>query len=496
MEIKYENARNGDKICSIDGIKLHSAYDPQKEAERFVNGLSCTFSPTHIVITGPALSYCVKFLRKRFDKAVLIAIHYSDKIECDDSIWDKTFISNPDDETPLSEVLYSYLGEEGISSALFASWQPSEKIFPDNYTYVWDEIKKSVIKSRSVLSTRTYFARRWIKNAIRFCLYSKNNSYITYGDAPIVICASGPSLKTAIPSLKERRNRFFLIAVSSALSALLEEDLIPDICISTDGGYWAKRHLSHYLKQYPNLPVALSAESACYGQIFDHPVIPLSYGDGPGETLLRECAYKTMNARRNGTVSGTAAEFAMSITRGPVFFCGLDLAPSKSYSHTQPNELEDMSQIMDRRLLPKETRLSPSSFPSLPLSTYLSWFQNKDFNGRLFRLSNSFNYMNQLGKTKDVDFSFFDTIIKKSGQKLPKLNFVKNDFELHDRKEKILSIINSHLHDDDWVQNALPCEYLIYRRSMDTDNFENSKLALEKGLSNFYGEIMRIISEN
>ena len=36
----------------------------------------------------------------------------------------------------------------------------------------------------------------------------------------------------------------------------------PDyICISTDGGYWAKRHLSHYLKRYPSLPVALSAES-------------------------------------------------------------------------------------------------------------------------------------------------------------------------------------------------------------------------------------------
>ncbi|MBO4321237.1 MAG: hypothetical protein J5857_12290, partial [Treponema sp.] len=89
MEIKYENARNGDRICSVDGIKLHSAYDPQKEAERFVSGLECSFSPTHVIITGPALSYCVKFLRKRFEKAILIAVHYSDKIECDKNIWDK-----------------------------------------------------------------------------------------------------------------------------------------------------------------------------------------------------------------------------------------------------------------------------------------------------------------------------------------------------------------------------------------------------------------------
>ena len=70
MEIKYDNAKNGDRICSIDGIKLHSAYDPQKEAERFVSGLECSFSPTHIVITGPALSYCAGFLRKRFDMMI------------------------------------------------------------------------------------------------------------------------------------------------------------------------------------------------------------------------------------------------------------------------------------------------------------------------------------------------------------------------------------------------------------------------------------------
>ena len=121
MEIKYDIARNGDRICSIGDIKLHSSYDPQKEAERFVSGLECSFSPTHIVITGPALSYCAKYLRKRFDNAIIIAIHYTNELESDDKVWDRSFVANPDDDIPLSEILYSYLGEEGISSALFAS---------------------------------------------------------------------------------------------------------------------------------------------------------------------------------------------------------------------------------------------------------------------------------------------------------------------------------------------------------------------------------------
>lgn len=496
MDIKYENARNGDRICSVGGIKLHSGYDPQKEAERFVSGLTCAFSPSHIVVTGPALSYCASYLRKRYEKASLIAVHYTVGLDYDNSIWDKVFYADPDDSTPLSEMLYSYLGEEGISSALFASWQPSEKIFPENYSYVWSEIKKAVVKSRNVLTTRSYFARRWIKNAVNFCLYSKNNSYITYGDAPAVICASGPSLKDSIPHLKKHRKQFFLIAVSSALSPLLHENLLPDLCISTDGGYWAKRHLSHYLKKVAQLPLALSPESACYGSCFDHPVIPLSYGDGPGETLLRECSYKAMNAARNGTVSGTAAEFALSITRGPVFFCGLDLEPNKSFSHTQPNELEDMSQVFDYRLSTKEGRLSPSSFPSVPLATYLSWFQNKDFKGRLFRLSDSYSYGNRLGKVDDVDFDFFEGELKKSGRKMPEIKSIKNDFDIRERKRKILSIIENHLHDDDWIENALPCEYLIYRRSLGTENLEDARQSLEKGLENFFEDIRRIVSDN
>ncbi|MBP5450769.1 MAG: DUF115 domain-containing protein [Treponema sp.] len=496
MDIKYENARNGDRICSIGGIKLHSGYDPQKEAERFVSGLTCAFSPTHIVITGPALSYCAKYLKKRYENASLIAVHYISKMDYDHSIWDKVFYADPNDSTPLSEALYSYLGEEGISSALFASWQPSEKVFPENYSYAWSEIKKAVVKSRNVLSTRSYFARRWIKNAVNFCLYSKNNSYITYGEAPVVICASGPSLKDSIPLLKKGRKQFFLIAVSSALSPLLHENLIPDLCISTDGGFWAKRHLSHYLKKLPQLPLALSPESACYGSCFDHPVIPLSYGDGPGETLLRECSYKAMNAARNGTVSGTAAEFALSITRGPVFFCGLDLQPNNSFSHTQPNELEDMSQVLDYRLSTKESRLTPSSFPSVPLATYLSWFQNKDFKGRLFRLSDSYSYGNRLGKVEDVDFDFFEEELKKSGRKMSEIETFINNFDLSERKRKILSIIESHLHDDDWIQNALPCEYLIYRRSLGTENLEDARRSLENGLEKFFEEIRRFLSDN
>ena len=62
--IQFSLAKTGEKTCSINRIRLHSAYDPVKEAQRFVAGLDFGFIPTLIVVTEPALSYCAAFLRQ------------------------------------------------------------------------------------------------------------------------------------------------------------------------------------------------------------------------------------------------------------------------------------------------------------------------------------------------------------------------------------------------------------------------------------------------
>ncbi|MBO7637796.1 MAG: hypothetical protein J6S91_02360, partial [Treponema sp.] len=90
----------------------------------------------------------------------------------------------------------------------------------------------------------------------------------------------------------------------------------------------------------------------------------------------------------------------------------------------------------------------------------------------------------------------FEEELKKSGRKMPEIETFINNFDLSERKRKILSIIESHLHDDDWIQNALPCEYLIYRRSLGTENLEDARRSLENGLEKFFEEIRRFLSDN
>lgn len=477
---------------SVDGIKLHSAYSPDKEAERFVEQMECPFVPNFILITEPALSYCVPYLKRRFTKAKLCCIRYHDFFSPWDYLWDKVFYLHEENSSLLSQEIYDYMGEEGISSCVFASWNPSQKVFKTQSELAWREIKNSVVKSRTVLSTMTYFAKRWTRNALRFCLFSKKNAYIQKGSCPVVVCASGPSLESSIPDIKKYRQNFFLLAVSSAVRPLIERNVIPDLILSTDGGYWAKQHLSFALKNDYEIPVALPLEAACYGDIFNQTIIPLSYGDGCGEALLDGCGYFKTKAYRNGTVSGTAASLALDITSGNVFFCGLDLSPSKSFCHTQPNELEETNSQKDYRISTRECRLVPGSFESPSLNTYRDWFTCKDFGGRLFRLSHGYRFPNRLGSVPDIDWDFFE---KNCGGKKSKPNFVfkDNDFEIYQRKELLKSIVEKHREDTEWIKNICPSEYIVWERSKGTENEKVAESKIKEKMVSFCGQLINYL---
>jgi len=466
MAVKIEFIQNarGIKTCSADGIKLHSSYNPEVEAERFVQSIECPFFPEYILVTGPALSYCLPYLKKRFPQAKICAVRYCRAFDSDNEKFDRVFYS---EDKNLCESLFNFMGEEGLSASLFISWQPSEKAFPAEYKSSWEEIRKAVVKSRDVLATREYFSKRWVKNCIRFCLFANETASIKAGTSPVLVCASGPSLKTSLPKIKELRNSFFLIAVSSALSPLIAYGIKPDLCISTDGGYWAKRHLT-ILNGGEKIPTAISAESAMYARGMEEtPVLPLSYGDGICEAFLKSFSFEAIRAKRNGTVSGTAAELALSITSSSVFFCGLDLAPSSGFQHTQPNELENDACSKDTRTFTKETRLTPSTFNSPSLCIYRDWFAAQDFKGRLFRLSTGFAYKNSLGKIPDVNWNFFEDFVKKSSEHslLPQISFRKFSMEKEARLKLIEKTLKENKGSAEWIREALPSLYIRDSRS-------------------------------
>ena len=460
----------------VNGIRLHSAYNPQKEAERFVQSLECSFIPKAVLITEPALSYTEPYLRQRFSGTPILAVRYDKNFAKYDKVFDHVFYL--EEAQSLAEQLFSYLGEEGLSQTLFLSWKPSEQAYPQKHESAWKNIKEALLKSRDVLGTRTYFAKRWAKNACRFALFSQTTSIPQKTKGPLVVCASGPSLSSSLPYLKKFRSKMTLIAVSSALQPLVHEGIMPDLVISTDGGYWAKAHLACIERMNLTVPLALPAEAACYTQtLTSKTIVPLAYGDGISQSILEECKIASLSAERNGTVSGTACKLALELTDGPVYACGLDLASSKGKVHAEPNENENRDSIKDRRLCPKETRLTPSHFENGSLTLYRTWFKNTSFGERLHRLSEKI-YTDSLGQVDSLNWETFEKLHTRD---VPKLNFTthKNSLTKEERKAMLQTIIRKHKDDPAWIKDAFPALAIQKERSVEHTDDTSLKKAME-----------------
>ncbi|MBO7174696.1 MAG: DUF115 domain-containing protein [Spirochaetaceae bacterium] len=469
--IQYSLAKTGKQTCTVNGIRLHSAYDPVKEAQRFVSGIDFGFIPKLIVVTEPALSYCVDFLRQTYPDAILVAIRFTHDFDEYNYLWDKVF-----DYDNVIQILNIY-GEDVVLAAGFLSWQPSQQVYSEEYNYCWQQIKNLVQTSRDILGTRAYFGKRWLKNTISFCSRVKNTSTIEPGTAPILLVASGPSLKSSLDYIIKYRDSFFLIALSSALSPLLAAGIQPDICISTDGGYWAKRHID-----FCSIPLALPAEAAIAAQLFEKNIIPLKYGDAPESELLDICKIPSLQALRNGTVSGTALELALTLTTGPVFACGLDLATAVGFQHCQPNRLEMAAEAKDQRLTPKETRLFPQQLPSQSLEIYAQWFvsQSTRFKDRFYRLAHSsYQFSNRLGVIQDIDWKKFVAILAQYKKNKATVRFpVIRSVIIPDERQRynlLLEALENYKQQKlphHWLSTLLPAEQALLGRTLDKSELE------------------------
>lgn len=406
--ITYVKAKNGQDTCLINNKPLHSLYNPENESRQFVEAQikNIDYKPSNIIITGIAYSYCNSYIKETFPNCKISCIQYSKQIKTQNN-FDKIFYVSD----ILAEELFLFLSEEHYTDTLFISWKPSETLFPNEYVIVWQSIKEYISKSSQIITTRIFFSHRWIYNSINLFLNQKKVMNLPKTKLPVLLICSGVTLKESIPYIKEYKNSFFILSVSSAITVLLKNNITPDLCISTDGGFYAKKHLSELHKfnllQQKKIPIAISSESMIPSFLFlSTPIVNLQYSDEESEKP-RYLLNNGYIVRRNGTVGGTAYDIARLITDNNIFAIGLDLTFSKGYQHTQPNELELNESCNDNRLLTLEKRQSIKQFSSGSLETYAKWFESQapEFFHNFFRLKTSKQkFLRKLNNVKDKNW--------------------------------------------------------------------------------------------
>ena len=493
MNLEFLDSKDGDKTVKANGIFLHSPYSPKKEADRFVDFLTCPFNPAYIVITEPGLSYCVKEIRSKFPQAKVGAIRYVKDFDSFNKDFD--FVFYKEKGTSIKNQLNSYFSEEKIFSVFFISWKPSEKAFPDENAEIWNEIKEALDFSKTLLITRQFFEKKWLINTTNFIKYSNDFYSINKTNLPLLITASGPSLEENLSTIKKLSKACLIIALSSSLSVLLKNDIIPDFCMTSDGGYWAKEHLKK-LHKY-NIPLAITSEADCQKKILKtHALIPMCYEDGISHNFCKMTELPFIKAKRNGTISGTALETALEITDNKIYFFGLDLKEARGFQHTQPNELEINASISDTRLNSKEKRAARQGLKNQALMIYENWFKEKKLpQNKVFRVISEKLRKNSLGDICDISPEDFNQIadkilaennIKKPDCLLKKISASSENKNLN----KILSYIKEESESQEWKKSLFPLDYTALLHNPQN---EEIKKKLEKENSRLCEKLQKIL---
>ena len=490
MEITIQKAKNGEDTALADGHFLHSNYAPVKEAQRFVENLTLPFIPKIIIVLEPALSYAADFLRTRFQNIKLGVIRYQKDFEQYNSKFD--FVINYFETSNLEVRLESCLNEEELLSTLFFSWPASSQIYKEAENKIWKAIKASLERAKTLLITRQYFEKKWLINSFNFFSSIKHTVHFQNKiDKDVLIIASGPSLKPFVNYIQENQNKFFIICLSSAISVCFKYNIKPDLCMTTDGGFWAGEHLKKLYKT--DIPIALPAEAFSSKNLLNKlKVLPLIYDDGISKELTIATGIANKHAVRNGTVSGTALLFAIEYSKKNIYMCGLDMANQKGFQHTQPNELEINTSIFDCRLRTKETRLARSELTTGSLEIYKNWFISNQFNlnkRKIFRLIENDDRKNSLGSIQDINLQEFTKLSQKFSDNKDQV-FTETPYKFE--SSKIKDYINQNINNQNWKHQIFPLDYVSLSHNNENEEMQNK---IETEWKNLIQKILGILDE-
>ncbi len=380
--------------AKVDNLQIHSSYDPRKEAVRFIDSIFKS-TPETIILLGPGLCYIYDEILKRFPVSKVICIFYS-KFFFDRFKNNHIFSWHPESGIKIDAFLSDILNEFELEGLKIIEWPPSASAFPEISRSINKAINQKIRELNGNMITTSYFGRKWLKNSFLNFLYI--NNYITniHTDYPIVIAASGPSLEKAISLIKSIRSRIRLFALSSSVTALIANNIYPDLIIQTDPGYFAAMHFRylHY-----SIPTALTLPSATGIWKTASPVLLLTNSSFYENSLISVSGMPAVNVFSHGTVAGTALQIALQATESAVIFAGLDLCYNDILPHVRPHSFDPLfesraakynpylNQVFSSTLTAAPDKISNKQRTSLPLKTYAGWFSNKSsaFPDRVYR---------------------------------------------------------------------------------------------------------------
>lgn len=391
-------------------VSLHSRYNPQGEAERYINSLSFNGKIRFFILIEPGLGYIIAPLKKKVPDAKIIALHAAEHNSAEHNSAEANGLKRPDSEwspgtgISIQDFLEREIPDSEATEIRMLEWRPALAVYGGAYLSLVEETARFIKRADANTRTLNAFGKRWFRNFFKNLGLIRNVICPVPFSLPLLVTGAGPGLEEVIPAIREksRRSSFFVLAVSSSAAALKAGGIVPDMVISTDGGPWAAFHLFEcYRGGSAACPLAVSMTAALPSQCGAAPVLPISDGSFWQTLILKELGIPFFVLPQRGTVSAAALDLAFALTESEIFITGVDLANRDIQSHARPYSF-------DRFLEERACRLNPVYSQTYRRSSllkaggsygiYASWFEKQlaAYPKRLHSLGNNNPLFSQL----------------------------------------------------------------------------------------------------
>ncbi len=355
-EYLVNDAKNGFKTLSIINnengreTKLHSAYDPVKEAERSIEAFDKGKSSI-IIVSGVALAYHIKSLRKKYPDIKIIALEQDREIInicrriSPESLEGIDLISSPDETLLIFETM-NLADFKGIAHYIH---KPSYQLYPQFYEELITGIKLNISSRISDLLTRFEFEEKWIENIFKNLKHVENSANVSqlfgkFKGYPGVIVSTGPSLTHNIKKLEKVKDKAVIVAVDTSFKVLDKHNIKPHFVLTLDA---QKYSFKHFTGVKTDETILIADIVSCPSILNTYPGMKMIsttskyYQDSNGEiqretTPIIDWIEKKSepfgDIQSGGSVATSAFDLLLNMGCDPIILIGQDLAyPGREY---------------------------------------------------------------------------------------------------------------------------------------------------------------------
>jgi hypothetical protein len=393
--VEFFTARSGAPSVRVDGLAMHSPYDPAREASRFVQEKLGGETPSAVIVLGECAGHVTEAVRRLKPGTLVLAAVYSEQV-ARGAPTPATPSWHPGNLLSFSDYLRDHLDELKMEGLRVLEWPPAAHAFPAVSQAVNQALRQVVQEINGSFVTTVAAGRLWLRNSIANFLHipAVVSGRLCEAGRAILIAAPGPSLEDAAPLLRELRPRFELWALPSSCPFLADFGLSPDMVVMTDPGHYSMHHL-HFAAASCPLAMPLSAARGAWSLpgAGDTPGVPVFLLEQPvmfEKALISAAGLVVPVIPPHGTVAATATDLALASTAGAVIVAGLDLGARDLLQHARPNAFDRLLQLQSGRFEPHESLtfhraalLGATGIPGAPghrstpaLRTYAGWFDS------------------------------------------------------------------------------------------------------------------------